>query len=155
MWFAQISFLYAAKISFSRNCSFGTIPCCFILASALGWSKVVSLSLLFFVGSIQVDFPSILCRIIWYIFPLLDIWGNSTVWSVYKVYLGLYIFKKTLRCFSYGRNLASPISCFGSWERTFVDRTPYRWFCMWPFRVYSDSGKCLCKFVTVTSGQVR
>ena len=79
MWVAHISFLFANNIPLLRTWCFGTIPWCFILDSDLRRAKIISLSVLFFIGSIQVEFPSIPCRIVWYQFPLLDLWGNFPV----------------------------------------------------------------------------
>ena len=50
------SFLYAAKISLSRTCCFGEIPWCLILSIALRCANIISLSVLFFIVSIQVEF---------------------------------------------------------------------------------------------------
>ena len=63
---------------------------------------------------------------------------------------------KTSHCFSSGRSVDSLRCCVRCWEeRTLVECTPCRLFRMCPFWVSSDSGKCLCKFFTVISGQVR
>ena len=75
---------------------------------------VASPYVFFFIGSIQVEFPSISCRIIWYLFSWIDLCRNFPVWSVYNVSLGSYIVMKTSQRFSSGRNLASLLSwvCF-------------------------------------------
>ena len=92
-----ISSIYAAEISFSSTWCVGTMPFSFTRYKARRQAKIISSSLLFFMGLIQVELPSITFRIIWYLFPLLYRWGKFPVWSVHMVTLGSYILMKTLR----------------------------------------------------------
>ena len=43
-----------------------------------------------FIGSTHVVLLPILWMIMWYLFPLLELYGNFTVWPVYMVFLMLY-----------------------------------------------------------------
>ena len=155
MWVALISFLYTAKISLQRTWCFGTISSYSILLNALQWEKIIPPSVLFFIGLIQLEFLSILCRIIWYKFSWIDLGRNFPVWSVWDISLGLYIVKKKPHWFSSIRNLATLLSYVCFWERTLVDLTPCHWLCMWLFWVSSDSEKCLLTFFIVISGHFR
>ncbi len=65
MLVALILAVYAIKILLTSTWWTVTMTCTFMHANACLYTRIILSSVLFFMGWTQVEFPSILCRIIW------------------------------------------------------------------------------------------